>query len=135
MFGAVLLRLQFHVSLVYSHGGREDKQMKRTREEAVRLVRKFHEELEALYGPRLRRVFLYGSCARGEADEDSDIDVAVVLEDPVNRAEERHRVAGQLSDFCLRERCFLIPFFVSETEFKTTPCAIHRSIVREGVPA
>jgi predicted nucleotidyltransferase len=37
--------------------------------------------LRDLYGDRLRQVLLYGSYARGEADEESDIDLLVVLTD------------------------------------------------------
>ena len=34
-------------------------------------------ELRALYGPRLERVVLFGSRARGDFRDDSDYDVAV----------------------------------------------------------
>ncbi len=37
------------------------------------------DRLDALYGDRLVRLVLFGSHARGEAREDSDIDVLVVL--------------------------------------------------------
>src|SRR5438445_516464 len=36
--------------------------------------------LAARFGPRLRMVRLFGSFARGEATEDSDVDVAVIVE-------------------------------------------------------
>jgi predicted nucleotidyltransferase len=38
------------------------------------------EDLRALYGPRLRRVVLFGSWARGDAHPESDIDLLVVLD-------------------------------------------------------
>lgn len=38
-------------------------------------------ELRALYGPRLERVVLFGSRARGDFRDDSDYDVAVFLHD------------------------------------------------------
>jgi type I restriction enzyme S subunit len=58
--------------------------MVKTREDALRLVREFRQGLEAIYGDRLRGVYLYGSYARDDAGDDSDIDVAVVLEGPVH---------------------------------------------------
>ena len=107
--------------------------MPKTRDEVLRLVGEFREELQRLYGDRLKGVYLYGSYARGQADEDSDIDVAVVLKGPVNRAEERERTIDWVADLSLREHCLLLPFFLSEIEMETTPFAIHRSIAREKI--
>jgi predicted nucleotidyltransferase len=45
---------------------------------------RFRAALDELYGPRLKRVILFGSRARGDAQADSDYDVAVFLE-PINR--------------------------------------------------
>jgi predicted nucleotidyltransferase len=36
--------------------------------------------LEQIYGTRLRGVYLYGSYARGEQEEESDVDVLIVLD-------------------------------------------------------
>jgi len=104
-----------------------------TRERAFEIVREFHGRLQAVYGDRLKGVFLFGSYARDEANEDSDIDVAVVLAGPVKRRDERKRVIELVSDFCLRENCLLLPFFLSEDDLRQQPYAIHRSIAREGV--
>lgn len=43
-------------------------------------LREIDRELRARVGTRLRMVRLFGSWARGEATEDSDIDVAVVID-------------------------------------------------------
>ena len=109
--------------------------MAKTREEVLRLVREFRDHLAAIYGDRLKGVYLYGSYARGEATEDSDIDVAVVLGGPVDRRLEDERNSDLIGDLSLRENCVLMPVFISEEDFRKTPYAIHRSIVREGVPA
>ena len=44
--------------------------------------------LDALYGPRLVHLLLYGSQARGEATVESDIDVLVVLQGSVDPGAE-----------------------------------------------
>lgn len=48
------------------------------------ILTRIKNELQNLYGDRLKGVILYGSEARGEAEDDSDIDLLVLLEPPVS---------------------------------------------------
>jgi predicted nucleotidyltransferase len=43
------------------------------------VLREYRARLEQIYGPRLVRLVLFGSRARGDAEPDSDIDVMIVL--------------------------------------------------------
>jgi predicted nucleotidyltransferase len=43
------------------------------------ILTRFRAELDEIYGPRVERVVLFGSRARGDAQPDSDYDVAVFL--------------------------------------------------------
>lgn len=45
------------------------------------IVREFKSALQTLYGERLHGVVLYGSYARGDYDEESDIDLMVLFND------------------------------------------------------
>lgn len=44
------------------------------------LLTRFRRALEGAYGPRLRRVVLFGSRARGDAGAGADYDVAIFLD-------------------------------------------------------
>lgn len=52
------------------------------------LLDRLADGLRELYGERYRGLVLYGSYARGEADEGSDVDVLLLLEGEVNTARE-----------------------------------------------
>ena len=58
-----------------------------------RVLRRFRAALADLYGPRLERVVLFGSRARGESGEASDYDVAVFLDGISDRWAEFDRLA------------------------------------------
>ena len=52
-----------------------------TDQEVSAALRCFAERVRANYGARLKGLYLFGSRARGDHHEESDADVAVVLED------------------------------------------------------
>ncbi len=52
------------------------------------LLGRLARELAVLYGDRYRGLVLYGSYARGEADEGSDVDLLLLLEREVDPARE-----------------------------------------------
>jgi len=57
------------------------------------ILTKFRAALDGLYGNRVERVVLFGSRARGDAQEDSDYDVAVFLKDLNDRWAEADKIA------------------------------------------
>ena len=58
------------------------------------VLRRLRQALEAEYGPRLERVVLFGSRARGDAGPESDYDVAVFIDRLGEQWEELGRLAG-----------------------------------------
>jgi predicted nucleotidyltransferase len=57
------------------------------------ILKRFRAAVAEIYGDRLERVVLFGSRARGDAQPDSDYDVAVFLRDMPDRFVEMDRLA------------------------------------------
>ena len=58
--------------------------MKRSINEIGSVMRSIKEHLSSVHGDRIKRVMVYGSFAKGEADAESDVDIAVVVADELN---------------------------------------------------
>lgn len=91
-------------------------------------------KLRALYGPRLVRLVLFGSQARGgDADEGSDIDVLVVLGGPVDAWEEIERSGRIVSDLSLEYAVVISCVFVAAERYASEESPILLYVRREGV--
>lgn len=98
------------------------------------ILAELRRRFEALYGPRLYRMVLFGSQARGDAEPGSDIDVLVVIEGPVNPAEEIARTIDEVADLSLRHNEVLSCVFISKEEFEHERSPLLLNVQREGVP-
>lgn len=96
-------------------------------------LRQFVDELRALYGPRLDRVVLYGSRARGETQEDSDVDLLVVLSPLPDFWAELSRIAPVASRVSLEWDVVLSAIPVDAAEFADPHSPLLISSRREGV--
>ena len=63
------------------------------------ILKRFKAALQEIYGDQIERIVLFGSRARGEAQPDSDYDVALFLKQMPDRWQERHRLADLRVDF------------------------------------
>ena len=97
------------------------------------VVREVRRRLEALYGPRLCDVILYGSYARGEADEGSDIDLLVVLEDFEDPRAELQRMEPIASDLSLEHEVLIAVLVTRQREYAERNSPLLLNIRREGV--
>ncbi|HEY6213473.1 MAG TPA: nucleotidyltransferase domain-containing protein [Vicinamibacterales bacterium] len=92
--------------------------------------------LRSRFGARLRSVRLFGSYARGEAHEESDVDCLVLL-DRVDRADD-HAVTDLAADLTWQIGGVVIsPLTMSEEAFEAWKATERRTpleIDREGIP-
>jgi len=83
------------------------------------------------FGERLHRLILYGSHARGDATEESDVDLLVVLKGKVDSGTENraHAVENSLFDPGTSPLSILT---VSAEEFATRNLPLYRNVRAEG---
>ena len=85
-----------------------------------RALEELRDGLTSLYGPRLRRLILFGSQVRGDATEDSDIDVAVVLDAARSSSAEIEAMGEVVWPLCLRHSVVINLLPLGEEEARTS---------------
>ena len=100
------------------------------------VVQKFAEEAKKIYGTKLMEIILYGSCARGDFEQDSDIDIMILLnvpEDEINS--ERRRIYDVSDKLDLDYDVVLTPVFQNYQTYKKYMSAsvFYQNVQREGV--
>ncbi len=87
------------------------------------------------YGDRLDRVVLYGSHARGEATEGSDVDLMLVLAGEVQPGPEIDALADLIWELLVEHGVLLSVFPVSFEDYESRQSPLLINARRDGVPA
>lgn len=111
-----------------------------SQESLSEILRETRDGMENIFGSQLENVILYGSYARGDADEWSDIDILVLVRG-IPR-EELWRYNGKISAVLSkieRERDFDILLSVHLADSRTfheyaNHLPFYMNIIREGIP-
>lgn len=103
------------------------KEINEIMQEAVKISRE-------AFGDILRQVWLYGSYARNEATEDSDIDFCVVVSEPVDSWKYIRDFYGDFSIDILNRYDELPEVFITDVKrFNESKIPVYETIKREGV--
>ncbi len=98
------------------------------------LLAQMRRRFEALYGPRLAGLVLYGSQARGDTEPGSDIDVLVVLKGAVSSGDEISRTLSDVAELSLNNNVVFSCVFVSADRFEREQSPLLINVRKEGVP-
>jgi predicted nucleotidyltransferase len=90
--------------------------------------------LQNLYGSRLDKIILYGSYARGDFRNDSDIDFMLLLNDEsVNTFREITNLSPYISDLNLKYGKIISFTPVSTQRYQTRNIPVYVNIRNEGI--
>lgn len=106
-------------------------------EEKIRdVLRIFAEEAKEIYGSKLEGIILYGSCARGDFSDDSDIDVLILLNvSPKDISAQRSKIEDVTDHLGWDYDVVLAPVFQSADVYrKYAPVSVfYQNVQKEGV--
>ena len=81
------------------------------------MLARLRNGLQAVYGPRLRGLYLYGSYARSQQDVESDVDLLIVLDRVDRYAEEIDRTGALISAVSLDAGVSISRVIVSDAQW------------------
>lgn len=99
------------------------------------LLRNYADSLRSLYGSHLKAVILYGSYARGDFNEDSDVDVMVLVDLDDEGIKQKGRNLSNLTyDYNYDNDLMIVPQVVNFSHFNAWVRAypFYNNIQNEG---
>ena len=99
------------------------------------LLTEFKTGLQTLYGARLKGIYLFGSYARGEQKDESDVDMLVILDNFESYYAEVRRTGQIGSDLSLKYEATITQVFVKERDWLSTKMAFLNNVRQEAVAA
>ena len=100
------------------------------------VMEQFASDAKKLYGESLFKVILYGSCARGDFEPDSDIDVMVLLNVPHEQIQKESARLEPVSRMLEREYDVLLSSVVESQqtyEYYMDASGFFQNIEKEGI--
>ena len=101
-------------------------------EKIERILNEIKRYLEERYGDKIKEVILYGSQARGDAREDSDVDVLVVVDDSIDVWDTLDYLGPLLGKF-LTDGFVVTTIIVKENDWLNYPSEFFENVREEGI--
>lgn len=97
------------------------------------ILEELQSELQNFYKTRFNKIILYGSYARGEATEDSDIDVVAVIEGIEDPMKELGKLSDIISQISLKYDTLISLYPISSEDFKNRYSPMLLNVRKEGI--
>jgi len=102
-------------------------------EKEKKAITELVQGLKKLYGENLSRVILYGSKARGETTNGSDIDIAIIGKRFEDSSMEIKRTINIVANVSLKYDLLIAVVPLSEKEFEKCDIPFIINVKREGI--
>jgi len=112
---------------------RTGKSKARPSKKVLRILRRMKAQLKDAYGDKVLKVILYGSQARGDAHEGSDVDVAVVVKDALNPRTVERSLEEMLWKVVVDEGELVAVIAFREKSFEKQEWSLILNIKDEGI--
>ena len=98
------------------------------------ILAELKRKLASIYGARLFGDYVFGSYARDEADEESDLDILIVPEQVERYVEEISRTSDVISELSLRHGVAISRVFASAAQWREDSTLFFLNLREEAIP-
>ena len=101
------------------------------------IINEVRQNVQSVLGDRLHQIILYGSYARGDYDDESDIDMMVLADVPYGEMENYRKQINRIASKIGLAHDIMITISLKDKQFIDSHQAIlpfYRNVANEGVP-
>ena len=107
-----------------------------TKQQLSEIMQQLIQASRSVFGAYIKEIILFGSYARGEEGDDSDIDVMVLLDMPREQIPMQRRKAAQIAGDLLDEHGVVVSPLLESKEFferNRDQLPFYKNVDREGI--
>ena len=127
------MRLANYYPTLYPVKEEESVTIKTMAETTKPILEEFRLELKRLYKEKFKRLILFGSHARGEATDNSDIDVMAVIEGIENPVKELGKLSDLISRVSLKYDTLISLYPISTDDYERRNSPLLLNVKKEGI--